>query len=168
MNNFIIKDSFENLSKSKKTKIKQWCKKNLLSLNDFDEFKKQHVLSMVNSNIENKNELYNHVSLSYNNETDINTLLVDKQISQRDLLKKKILEKQKERGKKINSSIDKRWELYKKIKDMPQMKNIPENVIDVALPNPDQIKENEELYKKNLSQIPNSILKEYFTLCLNY
>ena len=48
------------------------------------------------------------------------------------------------------------------------MKNIPNNIIDIALPNPDKIRENPELYKKNLPQIPNSILKDYFTLCLNF
>lgn len=166
MNNFIIKDSFDNVSKTKKGKVKQWCRENLTSANDLDETKKEYILSMINNTIDSKNKQYNHINIHYDEKEKLNILSLEKQLSQRELFKRNLLEKQKNRGKTI-SSVDKRWELYEKIKSMPQMKNIPSNIMNIALPNPDQIKENPEIYKKNLPQIPHSILKDYFTMCLN-
>lgn len=168
MNNFIIKDTFENISKTKKVKIKKWCKENLSSVNDLDDLKKGKILSIINNTIENKNKQYNKISLNYDEKTKLNILSFEKELSQRELFKKNLIEKQKNRGKTMSSNVDKRWELYEKIKSMPQMKNISNNIIDIALPNPDKIRENPELYKKNLPQIPNSILKDYFTLCLDF
>mgnify|MGYP003328829799 CR=1 FL=1 len=95
---------------------------------DTSDLKKEKILSMINNTIENKNKQYNKISLNYDEKTKLNILSFEKELSQRELFKKNLIEKQKNRGKTLSSNVDKRWELYEKIKSMPQMKNIPNNI----------------------------------------
>ena len=59
------------------------------------------------------------------------------------------------------------WEFYEKIKALPQVRAIPLNMLDTALPNPDKILEDRSTYEKYLAQIPDSCIKDYFKLCLS-
>lgn len=160
---FHINDNLNLLSKSQKTKIKSWLKEN-----EFDEEKLLENIFFPPS-VKNK---YNRVYKIWDDKEKIYQIQLVYEIPKRDILRKKLREKQKQlrngyRPAPSESGSNKKlWDMYEQLKSIPQIRAIPANVLDVALPSPDRIKENKSMYESYLAQIPNSAIKDYFELCL--
>ena len=160
---FHINDNLNLLSKNQKTKIKSWLKEN-----DFDE---QKLLSTIFFAPSVKNK-YNRVYKMWDEKEKLYQIQFVYEIPRREILKKKLREKQQQLrngyrpAPSENRSNKKLWEVYEHLKSIPQIRAIPANVLDVALPNPDKIQENKAMYESYLAQIPNSAIKDYFKQCL--
>lgn len=160
---FHINDNLNLLSKSQKTKIKDWLKKN-----DYNE---DLLLDTIFYPPSTKNK-YNRVYKIWDEKESIYQIQFVYEIPKREILKKKLREqiKLKRSGRQVvsnsNTSDKKLWEMYEHLKSVPQIRSIPANVLDVALPNPDRIRENKTMYESYLAQIPNSAIKDYFKMCL--
>lgn len=160
---FHINDNLNLLSKSQKTKIKDWLKKN--------DFVEDLLLDTIFYPPSTKNK-YNRVYKIWDEKESIYQIQFVYEIPKREILKKKLREqiKLKRSGRQVvsnnNTSDKKLWEMYEHLKSVPQIRSIPANVLDVALPNPDRIRENKTMYESYLAQIPNSAIKDYFKMCL--
>lgn len=159
---FHVNDNLNLLSKAQKTKIKHWLKEH-----DFEEAPLLDIIFYPPS-VKNK---YNRVYKIWDEKEKIYQIQFVHEIPKREILKKKLREqiRMKRNGQRpmVNNASDKKlWEMYEQLKSVPQIRAIPANVLDVALPNPDKIKENKTMYESYLAQIPNSAIKDYFKLCL--
>lgn len=161
---FHINDNLNILSKSQKMKIKNWLKEH-----DFNE---EQLLETIfyPSSVKNK---YNRVFKIWDEKEKIYQIQMVYEIPKRDILRKKLREQiqMKRNGHRMapqqnNTSNKKLWEMYEQLKNIPQIRAIPANVLDIALPNPEKIQENKTMYESYLNQIPNSAIKDYFKLCL--
>lgn len=164
---FFIQDDLNLLSTRQKQKIKQWCKEN--------EFQEEKLLSQIYYP-EDRKERYNKIERKWDDKNHYYILRFLYQLTEKDLLRKKLKEKIKsfrnqrttyDPSPSISVKKKQMWEMYEKIKTLPQVRGIPLNVLDIALPNPDKIIEEKDTYLKNYEQIPNSCIKDYFKLCLS-
>ena len=160
---FHINDNMNLLSKNQKAKIKSWLKEN-----DFEEEKLLKIIFFQPS-VKNK---YNRVYKIWDEKEKLYQIQFVYEIPKREVLKMKLREKQQQlrngyRPAPTENRVNKKlWEVYEQLKSIPQIRAIPANVLDVALPNPDKIQENKPMYENYLAQIPNSAIKDYFKLCL--
>lgn len=160
---FHINDNLNLLSKTQKEKLKKWLKEN-----DFNEEKFLERIFYPPS-VKNK---YNRVYKIWDEKQKVFQINLVYEMSKREILSKRLHEqiKRKRSGYRYapsQSSSKKLWEMYDQLKAMPQVRAIPANVLDVALPNPDKIRENKVMYESYLPQIPNSAIKDYFKNCLS-
>lgn len=164
---FFIQDDLGILTKRQKQKMKDWCREN-----DFNE---ENLLKEIHYP-EGEKKRYNKVERRWDEKQNYYLLRFCNEPTEKDLLKQKLREKIKSFRNQRTSydpcpslSGKKRdmWEMYEKIKALPQVRAIPLNMLDTALPNPDKILADKPMYEKYLSQIPNSCIKDYFNLCLS-
>jgi hypothetical protein len=164
---FFIQDDLNLLSTNQKLKIKKWCKEN-----EYDEMK---LLSTIFYSTNTKKK-YNQIERRWDDKNHYYILRFLNKPTEKELLKEKLREKIKsfrdqrtsyDPSPSISTKKKQMWEMYDKIKSIPQVRGIPLNILDIALPNPDKILEDKETYMKNYEQIPNSCIKEYFKLCLS-
>ena len=164
---FFIQDDLNLLSTNQKLKIKKWCKEN-----EYDERK---LLSTIFYSTNTKKK-YNQIERRWDDKNHYYILRFLNKPTEKELLKEKLREKIKsfrdqrtsyDPSPSISTKKKQMWEMYDKIKSIPQVRGIPLNILDIALPNPDKILEDKETYMKNYEQIPNSCIKEYFKLCLS-
>lgn len=72
---------------------------------------------------------------------------------------------QKKSTNRCNLYKNEAWKMYEQLVQQ-SMERLAENA-SKTIPNPDQVKQNAEMYKMMLQNIPNPVLKKYFDLCLS-
>ena len=72
---------------------------------------------------------------------------------------------QKKSTNRCNLYKNEAWKMYEQLVEQSKQR-IAENASN-TIPNPDQVKQNAEMYKMMIQNMPNPILKKYFDLCLS-
>jgi hypothetical protein len=92
---------------------------------------------------------------------------VQTSISSRDELRQKLRDKLRNRHlERSNTYKDESWRLYHTLLKHPAIRNLPDETVRKALPNPDEVRNNADIYRTMNETNPNPILKEYFNACL--
>ena len=124
---FFIQDDLNLLSTRQKQKVKQWCKEN--------EFNEQEILSQIFYPVEKKVR-YNKIERKWDDKNNYYILRFLNQPTEKDILRKKLHEKIKnfrnqrttyDPSPSISVKKKKMWEMYEKIKGLPQVRGIPLN-----------------------------------------
>ena len=166
-NFFFIQDDLGILTKRQKRKMKEWCQEN--------KFNEESLLKEIHYP-EGEKKRYNKIERRWDEKQNYYLLRFTNEPTEKDLQKQKLREKIKSfRNQRtpyipppsLSGKSKRMWEFYEKIKALPQVRAIPLNMLDTALPNPDTILADRSTYEKYLAQIPDSCIKDYFKLCLS-
>ena len=161
---FQIIDEKNLITKRQRKKIKQWCKEN--------EYNQDKILEQIHYK---GPVVYNKINKQWSEKENVYKLFFIYEKTEKELLRDRLKDKIKNfREKRYcvknyseeDQKKKKMWDFYYKIKNLPQVQKIPANMIDIALPTPENLIIHREDYLKQYDKIPNCCIKDYFKLCL--
>uniref|UniRef100_A0A6C0K575 Uncharacterized protein n=1 Tax=viral metagenome TaxID=1070528 RepID=A0A6C0K575_9ZZZZ len=110
----------------------------------------------------------NSYMLSFTDQAQPSSVQSQTSTSSRDELRQKLRDKLRNRHIERNNTYkDESWRLYHTLLKHPAIRNLPDETVRKALPNPDEVRKNAELYRTMNEANPNPMLKEYFNACLS-
>jgi len=148
-----IVDSLEKLSKNQKSKIRAMYNEGKEKKEILD------IIHYVDTNFRYKDFVEEKIS-------EKAVKLTFQQNDNLDELRAKLRAKlQKKSTNRCNLYKNEAWKMYEQLVDQSK-ERIAENASS-TIPNPDQVKQNAEMYKMMMQTMPNPVLKKYFDLCLS-
>lgn len=160
-----------NFSKQKKTKIKNWCKKNI---KESEKVNYTELLKLVNQlRPEEDKDEYGRINITWDGSIQQNQVhLFKKTESQK--RKERMAHYVSDRNKQSNKHAQGltneqknqyRWQLYNQILSAVESKQLGENVKN-SVPTPDQIWENRDQFRQMISNMADVPMKRYIQLCI--
>jgi len=124
-----------------------------------------------------KTEILDHISYSETNDKRYKDFIViDKEDykclsflekSVRDDMKEKLNKKlQTQKLERCNQYKNEAWKMYYELLKHPNIKCLPDETIQRAIPNPDEIKKQSDTYRMINKVNPNPLIKNYINACL--
>jgi hypothetical protein len=146
-----IIDSLQILTKSQKLKIKQNVKMNQ---------SKDSILQQIvyDNSVEKK---YNEIEYKEEKDKVICILKYDNTH-----LKKALQNKLKFKRDTRTQTVSPLWKMYYQILNHPTIAALPDETIKKAIPNPDEVKKQKDIYRMINGVNPNPIIKNYIMECL--
>lgn len=151
---YIIIDNQNYLSKTQKSKIRSMLR---------DGLNKKEILEKIH--YEDSTKRYKDYILEKINERQMKVVFHTK--DHHDELKERL--KHKIQNKEIlrnNNYKDDSWKMYYQLIQHPTIQALPNESIKNAIPTPDQIKQQKDVYKMINKMNPNPMIKKYIDLCL--